>query len=96
MHIHKVVLRLPDSWSNWNFSEERGKSLGAKQRSNNKLKPDTLASKPGLGGRRALSPLRHPLLSPYSPSYFSILSILIAPKEEHVLRDGLLETLWGQ
>ena len=25
MHIHKVVLRLPDSWSNWNFSEERGK-----------------------------------------------------------------------
>ena len=28
-HIHKVVLRLPDSWSNWNFEmlvfEERGK-----------------------------------------------------------------------
>ena len=29
-HIHKVVLRLPDSWSNWNFEllvfEERGKT----------------------------------------------------------------------
>ena len=28
-HIHDVVLRLPDSWSNWNLemlvSEERGK-----------------------------------------------------------------------
>ena len=28
-HIHKVVLRLPDSWSNWNLEisifEERGK-----------------------------------------------------------------------
>ena len=28
-HIHKVVLRLPDSWSNWNLKmlvfEERGK-----------------------------------------------------------------------
>ena len=29
MHIHKVVLRLPDSWSNWNLEmlvfQDRGK-----------------------------------------------------------------------
>ena len=29
LHIHKVILRLPDSWSNWNLKmlvfEERGK-----------------------------------------------------------------------
>ena len=46
-HIHEVVLRLPDSWSNWNLDmlvfEERGKPeygekpLGAKERTNNKL-----------------------------------------------------------
>ena len=50
-HIHKVVLRLPDSWSNWNLEvlvfEERGnrvsreKPLGAKERTNNKLNPHT-------------------------------------------------------
>ena len=49
-HIHKVVLRLPDSWSNWNLEvlvfEERGKPeypeekpLGAKEGNNNKLNP---------------------------------------------------------
>ena len=46
-HIHDVVLRLPDSWSNWNLGmlvfEERGKleygekPLGARERTNNKL-----------------------------------------------------------
>ena len=46
-HIHEVVLRLPDSWSNWNLDmvvfEERGKPeygekpLGARERTNNKL-----------------------------------------------------------
>ena len=46
-HIHEVVLRLPDSWSNWNLDmlvfEERGKPeygekpLGAKEGTNNKL-----------------------------------------------------------
>ena len=46
--MHKVFLRLPDSWSNWNLEmlvfEERGrpdrvpgeKLLGAKERTNNK------------------------------------------------------------
>ena len=52
-HIHKVVLRLPDSWSNWNLEMERGKPeypgekpLGAKKRTNNKLNPQ-MASTPG-------------------------------------------------
>ena len=46
-HIHEVVLRLPDSRSNWNLDmlvfEERGKPeygekpLGAKEGTNNKL-----------------------------------------------------------
>ena len=46
-HIHEVVLRLPDSWSNWNLGmlvfEERGKPeygekpLGSRERTNNKL-----------------------------------------------------------
>ena len=46
-HIHEVVLRLPDSWSNWNLDmlvfEERGKPeygekpLGAKEGTSNKL-----------------------------------------------------------
>ena len=49
-HIHKVVLHLPDSWSNWNLemlvSEEstrtrvpREKPLGARERTINKLNP---------------------------------------------------------
>ena len=46
------------------------KSLGAKKRTNNKLNPH-MVSRPGFGhvtGRRALSPLRYPLLhGEYSP-----------------------------
>ena len=43
-----------------------GKALGLEERTNNKLKPHMVAT-PGLnlshtGGRRVLSPLRHPLL----------------------------------
>ena len=57
-HIHKVVLRLPDSWSNWNLKmlvfEERGKpeypekSLSEQRRepTTNKLNPH-VASTPG-------------------------------------------------
>ena len=51
-----MVLRLPDSWSNWNLEmlvfEERGKleypekPLGEKERTNNKLNPH-MASTPG-------------------------------------------------
>ena len=33
---------------------------------------------------------------PRTPLLISAYCQLIAPKEEHVLRDGLLETLWGQ
>ena len=64
-----MVLRLPDSWSNWNLEmlvfEESGKPenpekkpLGAKERTNIKFKPH-MASTPGyeppvqIGGRRA-------------------------------------------
>ena len=77
-HIHKVVLHLPDSWSNWNLemlvSEESTrtrvpgeKPLGARERTINKLNPHmalTTRFEPGhIGGRQAISPLRHPLLS---------------------------------
>ena len=72
-----MVLRLPDSWSNWNSEMlvfgERGKleypeknPLGAKERTNNRLNPH-MASTPGFEPGphwwgRALSPLRNPLL----------------------------------
>ena len=56
-HIHKLVLLLPDSWSNWNFLGE-GKT-GVKERTNNQLNPH-LASTPGfeplatlVGGNRS-------------------------------------------
>ena len=52
-----MVFRLPDSWSNWNLEmlvvEERGKPLGAKERTNNKLNPHT-ASTPGFKTRATL------------------------------------------
>ena len=72
-----MVLRLPDSWSNGNLEmlifEERGKweypekNLSEqKERTNNKLNHIWRQRKdfnPGhIGGRRALSPLRHPLM----------------------------------
>ena len=49
------------------------KPLGARERTNNKLNPH-MPSMPGvepghIGGRRALSPLRHPLLLKYPVSH---------------------------
>ena len=50
------------------------KPLGARERTNNKLNPH-MASMPGvdqpghIGGRQALSPLRHPLLPKYPTSH---------------------------
>ena len=76
-HIHKVALRLPDSWSNWNLEmlvfEERGKpEYPVKNLSEQRRKPTTNSThiwrrgrdlNPGhTGWRRALSRLRHPLL----------------------------------
>ena len=76
LHIHKVVLRLPDSWSNWNLDmlvfEERGKlEYPEKNLLEQRREPTTNSTYiwrrrrdlcPGhLSGRRALSPLRHPL-----------------------------------
>ena len=73
----KVVLRLPDSWSNWNLEllvfQERGKpEYPEKNLSEQRREPITNSThilrrrqdlNPGhIGGRRALSPLRHPLL----------------------------------
>ena len=73
----KVVLRLPDSWSNWNLEmlvlQERGKpeyrekNLSEKSRepttnSTHKLRRRRDLNPGNIGGRRALSPLRHPLL----------------------------------
>ena len=72
-----MVLRLPDSWSNWNLEmlvfEERGKpEYPEKNLSEQRREPTTNSThiwcrrwdlNPGhIGGRRALSPLRHPLL----------------------------------
>ena len=73
----KAVLRLPDSWSNWNLEllvfQERGKpEYPEKNLSEQRREPTTNSThiwrrrrdlNPGhIGGRRALSPLRHPLL----------------------------------
>ena len=75
IHIVIVVLRLPDSWSNWNFEmldfEERGNpEYPEKNLSEQRREPTTNSThiwrrrrdlKPGqIGGRRVLSPLRHP------------------------------------
>ena len=72
-----MVLRHPDSWLNWNLEvlvfEEKGKTrvhgekpLGARERTNNKLNPHMASTRDlnpdHIGGRRGLSPLRHPLL----------------------------------
>ena len=66
-----MVLRLADSWSNWNFegagkTREPGKKpLGSRERTNNKLNAHLWRRRrdlnPGhIGGRRVLSPLHHP------------------------------------
>ena len=75
-----MVLRLPDSWSNWNLKmlvfEERGKpEYPEKNLSEQRKEPTTnlthiwrrrLDLNPGrTGGRQVLSPLRHPC-SPFS------------------------------
>ena len=56
LHIHKVVLRLPDSRSNWNLEMlflGRGENWRRRRWDLN----------PGqINGRRVLSPLRYPLL----------------------------------
>ena len=72
-----MVLCLPDSWSNWNLEmlvfEERGKpEYPEKNLSEQRREPTTNSThiwrqrqdfNPGhIGGRRALSPLRHPLM----------------------------------
>ena len=74
-----MALRLPDSWSNWNLEmlvfEERGKpEYPEKNLSEQRREPTTNSThirrrrrdlNPGhIGGRRALSPLRHPSCSP--------------------------------
>ena len=75
--MYKVVLRLPDSWSNWYLEmlvfEERGKpEYPEKNLSEQGREPTTNSTQiwrrlqdlnPGhIGGRRVLSPLHHPLL----------------------------------
>ena len=72
-----MVLRLPDSWSNWNLEmmvfEERGKpEYPEKNLSEQRREPTTNSTHiccrrrdlnlDHIGERRALSPLRHPLL----------------------------------
>ena len=76
-HIHKVALRLPDSWSNSHLDmlvfEEGGKpEYPEKNLSEQRREPTTNSTHIWrrrrdlnpchIGGRRALTPLRHPLL----------------------------------
>ena len=90
-HIHKVVLRLPDSWSNWTLEmlvfEERGKpEYPEKNLWELRREPTTNAThiwrwsrdlKPGhFGGRRALSPLRNPC-SPWSSLANAVVRLLL-------------------
>ena len=86
--MHKVVLRLTDPWSNWNLEmlvfEERGKpEYPEKNLSEQGREPTTNSThiwrrrrdlNPGhIGGRRALSPLRHALVQfCYSRLYLGI------------------------
>ena len=75
--MHEVVLRLLDSWSNWNLEmlvfEKGGKPEYPKKNYLEERREPTTNSthiwrrrrdlKPGhIGGRQVLSPLRHPLL----------------------------------
>ena len=75
IHIVIVVLRLPDSWSNWNFEmldfEKKGNpEYPEKNLSEQRREPTTNSThlwrrprdlNPGqIGGRRVLSTLRHP------------------------------------
>ena len=94
MHIHKVVLRLPDSWSNWNFSEERGKPR-SKAEKQQQTQTRYFGVEAGTWWEAsALTRCAIPCY-PRTPLLISAYCQLIAPKEEHVLRDGLLETLLG-
>ena len=85
-----MVLRQPDSWSNWNLEklvfEERGKpeypdkNLLEQRRELTKNSTHIWRRRRDLnlghiGGRRALSPLRHPLLPKTKP--FSRLTIVV-------------------
>ena len=89
LHIHIVVLCPPDSWSNWNLEmlvfEERGKpEYPEKNLSEQRREPTTNSThiwrwrqdlNPGhIGGRRVLSPLRHPCspLGNVEENYFAL------------------------
>ena len=78
--MQKVVLRLPDSWSNWNLKmfvfKERGKpEYSDKYLSEQRREPTTNSTHiwrrrqdlnlRRIGGRRALSPLHHHFLRLY-------------------------------
>ena len=77
-HIHKLVLRLPDSWSNWNLEvlvfEESGKLEYPEKNLSEQRREPTTNSTPhiwsrrrdlnpvDIGRKRVLSPLCHALL----------------------------------
>ena len=81
-NLHKVVLRLPESWSNWNLEklvfEERGKlEYPEKNLSQQRREPTTNSTHilwhqcrdlnlGHIAGRRVLPPLFHPLLLKWS------------------------------
>ena len=81
-HIHKLVLRLPDCWSNWSLEmmvfEETGKTgVPGEKRSGHRKEPTTNSThmwrrhrnlnQGHIVGRPALSPLRYPLLPKVVP-----------------------------
>ena len=106
-HIHKVVLCLPDSWSNWNLKmlgfEERGKpEYPEKNLSEQRREPSTNLThiwgrcrdlNPGhIGGRRALSPLSHPLLPLLISYYFPSLTYFFSVSCLSLLNHCFLQT----
>ena len=99
-----MVLRLPDSWSNWNLEmlvfEERGKpEYPEKNLSEQRRKPTTNSThiwrrrrdlNPGhIDGRRALSPLRYPLLPPLLIMSINLNYIALKSKKETAVYEAL-------
>ena len=109
-----MVFHLPDAWSNWNLKmlvfEERGKpEYPEKNLSEQGREPTTHSTQiwrrrqdlnPGnIGGRRALSPLRRPLLYHLIRSvstYYSLISLFLAIGEVCCKASyGYIKHYWG-
>ena len=106
-----MVLRLPNSWSNWNLEmlvfEERGKpEYPEKNLSEQRGEPGTNSThiwhrrqdlNPGhIDGRRVLSPLRHPLLPKSSVQVFIPKNKWEWKGKKKVIRWSLRASCWRE